>query len=141
MRYIVKTTATALTVIAALSAFAINAQDSEEKPAEKSKKSDEYKLVGEPINCIHPRNIRNTHVIDNKTIEFRMTGGTILRNDLGRQCPGLAKGDPISYTLRGSRLCNVDQFSVLRTTTGRIETRATCGFGKFQEIEKIKKEK
>ncbi len=97
--------------------------------------------IGEPINCIEPRNIRNTNVINNQTIEFRMNGGTILRNDLGRKCPGLSKGDPISYTIRGSRLCNVDQFSVLRTTAGRIETRARCGFGKFQEIEKVKKEK
>ncbi len=140
MRFIVKTSATALTAIVALSAFAIHAQDSEEKSEKKSKKSDEFQLVGEPINCIRPHNISSTNVIDNKTIEFRLYGGKILRNDLGRQCPGLSKGDPISYTLRGSRLCNVDQFSVLRTTAGRIETRARCGFGKFQEIEKIIKE-
>lgn len=141
MRLIVKTSAAALTAIAAISAITINAQDSEDKTEAKSKKSDEILLVGEPVNCIHPRNIRNTHVIDNQTIEFRMTDGKILRNDLGRQCPGLSKGDPISYTLRGTRLCNVDQFSVLRTTAGRIETRARCSFGKFQEIVKVKKEK
>lgn len=110
---------------------------------QKGTNSDQLSLkkIGNPINCIHPRNIRNTNVIDNQTIEFRMHGGTILRNDLGRKCPGLFKGDPISYTIRGSRLCNVDQFTVLRTTAGRIETRARCGFGKFQEIEKVKKEK
>ena len=141
MRFIVKTSAAAITAIAALSTITINAQDSEEKANTKGKKSDEFQLVGEPINCIRPRNISNTNVIDNQTIEFRMIGGKILRNDLGRQCPGLSKGDPISYTLRGTRLCNVDQFSVLRTTAGRVETRGRCGFGKFQEIKKIKKEK
>lgn len=141
MRFIVKTSATALTAIAAISAIAIHAQDSEEKADKKAKNDEQIKLVGEPINCVRPRNIRNTNVIDNQTIEFRMIGGKILRNDLGRKCPGLLKGDPISYTLRGTRLCNVDQFTVLRTTAGRIETRARCGFGKFQEIEKIKAKK
>lgn len=140
MRFIVKTSAAALMAITALSAIAINAQDSTENANSKDKKSDSHLLVGEPINCVEPRNIRNTNVIDNQTIEFRMTGGKILRNDLGRKCPGLSKGDPISYTIRGTRLCNVDQFTVLRTTAGRIETRARCGFGKFQEIEKVKKE-
>lgn len=141
MRFIVKTSAAALTAIAAISTIAIHAQDSEDKSAKKNKDDEQIKRIGEPINCIMPRNIRSTRVLDNQTIEFRMFGGKILRNDLGRKCPGLSKGDPISYTLRDRRLCSVDLFSVLRTTAGRIETHARCGFGKFQEIEKLKTKK
>lgn len=136
MRFIVKTSAIVLATIASLSAIGISAQESGDK--KNKKKSEEIKLIGDPVKCVVPRNVRNTYVLDNKTIEFRMVGGKIYRNNLDRSCPGLIKNDPITYTIRGTNLCDVDIFTVLRTTAGILETRATCNFGQFQEIEKVK---
>ncbi len=140
MRFIVKSSAITLAAIASITTIGLSAQDSD-NPKNNKKKSEEILLIGKPENCVKPRNIQSTQVLDNQTIEFRMLGGKTYRNTLDRSCPGLSKGDPITYTIRGTSLCHVDIFKVLRTTAGRIETRATCNFGKFQEIEKVKKKK
>lgn len=121
-----------LSTALSVAAMSVHAQDV------KSKKGEEIKLIGTPERCINPRNISSSHVIDNETIEFHMYGRKFYRSNLGRACPGLSRGDPIKYTIRGSQLCGVDTFTILRTTAGRIEQRATCGFGQFQEIEKVK---
>lgn len=136
MRFIVKTSAIILASIASLSAIGISAQESGDK--KNKKKSEEIKLIGDPVKCVRPRDVQNTNVLDSKTIEFRMVGGKIYRNNLDKACPGLVKYDPITYTVRGTDLCDVDIFTVLRNTAGILETRATCSFGQFQEIERVK---
>lgn len=114
-------------------AFGLNAESNK-----KGKKAEQIKLIGEPERCIRPNNISSTRVIDNKTIEFRMFGSKFYRSNLDHACPGLSRNDPIKYNIRGSQLCSVDIFTVLDVNAGRIDTRASCGFGKFQEIEKVK---
>ena len=136
MHFMVKNSAIAATAILALTAIGLNAEKSED-----SKKAENIEKVGEPVNCIHPSRISSTTVLDNKTIEFRMVGRKFFRNVMERGCPGLRKHDAISYTVRGSQLCHVDTFTVLQTSTGRVQGRARCAFGKFQQIEKIKPQK
>lgn len=138
MRFIVKSSAITLIAAIGITAISISAQDRDSRKKDQ-KKSSEIILIGEPESCVKPRNIRSTKVLDNKTIEFRMFGGKTYRNNMEQSCPGLGKGDPITYTIRNSNLCHVDIFRVLRTTAGRIETQASCSFGKFQEIKKIKR--
>ena len=50
--------------------------------AAREKKPDNLVSVGEPISCINPRLIRSTHVRDDQTIDFEMTGNTVYRNTL-----------------------------------------------------------
>ncbi len=108
-----------------------------------SSKDDKYVIekVGEPKTCINRSQIRDTDVIDDQTIDFRMRGGAIYRNKLPNKCSGLGFEEAFSYRTSTNRLCNVDIIRVLDHTAGRIDTRGACGLGKFQEITKTKREK
>lgn len=109
----------------------------------KSSVDDKYviKTVGEPESCILRSNIRSTDVIDDQTIDFVMRNGDIYRNNLPHSCSGLGFEEAFSYKTSTNQLCNVDIIHVLDQTAGRIETRAACGLGKFQQIEKIRENK
>lgn len=105
------------------------------------KSEDKIEKIGEPINCINSRQIRSTNVIDNKTIDFRMSGGKTYRNSLPNSCPGLKIEDAFSYRSSVNRLCSVDIIRVLESFGGQLREGAGCGLGKFQEIKKIKADK
>jgi len=110
--------------------------------AEKSAKDDQYeiKTVGEPQSCIRRSSIRSTDVIDDQTIDFRMNNGDIYRNTLPNKCSGLGFEEAFSYKTSTNQLCSVDIIHVLDQTAGRLDTRGACGLGKFQPIEKIRKD-
>ena len=95
------------------------------------------RAVGEPINCVSLNQIRSTKIIDNSTIDFKMTGGKTYRNSLPNSCPGLKAEDRFSYRTSLSQLCNVDIVRVLHDYGGRLTEGAGCGLGKFQPVEKI----
>ncbi len=109
--------------------------------AAKASDDDKYEIkeIGEPKTCIMRTQIRQTDVIDDQTIDFIMRNGDIYRNKLPNKCPGLGFEEAFSYRTTVNQLCNVDIIRVLDQTGGRIETRAACGLGKFQQIEKIRK--
>ncbi|GAB5488970.1 MAG: hypothetical protein Pars2KO_25400 [Parasphingorhabdus sp.] len=109
----------------------------------KSSKDDKYviKTIGEPKSCVRRSRIRSTEVVDNSTIDFKMRGGKIYRNKLPHKCSGLAFEEAFSYRTSTDNLCNVDIIRVLDQTAGRIEERSACGLGKFQEIEKTRKDR
>ena len=110
--------------------------------AEKASKDEPYqiKTVGEPESCIRRSSIRSTDVIDDKTIDFKMNNGDIYRNRLPNKCSGLGFEDAFSYKTSTNQLCNVDIIHVLDQTAGRLDTRGACGLGKFQKIEKTRKD-
>jgi hypothetical protein len=95
------------------------------------------RAVGEPVNCVHLRSIQSTKVIDNSTIDFKMTGGKTYRNSLPYSCSGLKSEESFSYRTSLSQLCNVDTIRVLHNYGGGLHEGAGCGLGKFQPIEKI----
>ncbi len=109
----------------------------------KSSVDDKYviKTIGEPKSCILRSNIRSTDVIDDQTIDFVMRNGDIYRNNLPHRCNGLGFEEAFSYKTSTNRLCNVDIIHVLTQTGGQIDTRGSCGLGKFQKIEKIPRDK
>ena len=111
--------------------------------AEKASGDDKYEIrtIGEPKSCVLRSNIRSTDVFDDQTIDFVMRNGDIYRNNLPSKCSGLGFEEAFSYKTSTNRLCNVDIIRVLDTTAGRLDTRGACGLGKFQQIEKIPKEK
>ena len=86
---------------------------------------------GEPVSCIITNQIRSTHVVDDRTIHFSMTGrNRMYRNELPFPCPGLAFSRSFKHNSRTGRLCNVDTITVIQA--GR--RGATCGLGRFQPM-------
>ena len=81
--------------------------------------------------CLDTSRIESMSYPDNKTIIFHMRGGPVRtwRNDLGRECPGLAFERGIAWTIWGNEVCeNMQIFYVLRRGT-------PCGLGKFTPVE------
>lgn len=89
--------------------------------------------AGEPVNCIQTNRIRSTNIVDDQTIDFRMSNGTIYRNTLPNRCPGLRPGDAFSYRTTQSRLCRIDVIRVINTTGGP-RFGASCGLGQFVPV-------
>jgi hypothetical protein len=104
-------------------------------PAGAARDKDAWKAAkpaGEPTNCVQLTRIRETRVRDDRTIDFYMLGGQVLRNTLPQSCPGLGFEERFSYSTSLSQLCAVDIITVLRT--GPIGRGASCGLGKFQPV-------
>ncbi|MGB5076089.1 MAG: hypothetical protein WBO17_01250 [Sphingorhabdus sp.] len=100
------------------------------------KENDPARAVGKPVKCIPIRSIQSTSVIDDSTIDFKLSGGRTYRNILPHSCPGLKSEDKFSYRTSLSQLCSVDIIHVLHDYGGRLSEGAGCGLGVFQPIEK-----
>jgi hypothetical protein len=79
--------------------------------------------------CVDLLRIRNTRVLDSRTILFTMNGGEKLINRLPHNCPGLGFERRFGYKTSLHSLCNVDIIFVV-TDHGR---GATCGLGMFEK--------
>lgn len=90
--------------------------------------------VGEPVNCLSINRIRETRVIDDRTIDFRTSNGQIYRNTLPNSCPGLNMERSFTYRTSQSQLCNVDIITVLHTGGGGPYRGASCGLGQFVPV-------
>ena len=74
--------------------------------------------------CLHTYYIQSTHVVDAKTILFKMKDGTVWRNDMPASCSGLLfRG--FAYRLNYDELCDYGQ-SIRVLTTNQI-----CMLGSF----------
>jgi hypothetical protein len=71
-------------------------------------------------------------VRDDRTIDFRVTGGRHYRNTLPYRCPELGFERRFAYTLRTSQLCSTDIITVLHSDGPR---GASCGLGEFVPVE------
>lgn len=65
--------------------------------------------------CIRLQNIKQTPVIDNKTILVEMRGKTYKRIDLLNRCSGLKIEGGFSYATSINQLCIQDSLRVLRS--------------------------
>ena len=101
------------------------------------KKADHLRPSGKAVDCVPLRQINNTRVRDDKTIDFHMLGGKIYRNTLPHSCPGLGFEEKFMYKTSLSQLCSVDIITVL-TDAGGLSRGASCGLGKFQPMEKAR---
>lgn len=90
--------------------------------------------VGEPVSCLQASRIRSTTVVDDRSIDFRMLDGTIYRNRLPYQCPGLGAERIFSYRLWSPQLCKVDTITVLYSAAGWLRPGALCGLGPFVPV-------
>jgi len=100
----------------------------------------EAKVVGDAVNCVNIRSIRQTQVRDDQTIDFMMNGGKVYRNTLPNRCPQLGFERAFGYETSQSQLCNVDIITVL-VQAGGIRRGASCGLGKFTPVELAPKPK
>lgn len=86
---------------------------------------------GETVSCITTNQIRSTHVVDDRTINFVMTGrNRMFRNELPFACSGLSFNRAFKHNSRTGQLCSVDTITVIQN--GR--RGATCGLGRFQPM-------
>lgn len=122
MKHIVSLIALAGTL--AMAAPALAKQD---KDAWKAAKPD-----GKPESCINLRQIRESRVRDDQTIDFYMIGGKVYRSTLPNSCPQLGFEKRFSYKTSLSQLCSTDIITVL--TSPGISTGASCGLGQFQPV-------
>jgi hypothetical protein len=95
----------------------------------------ELKPIGEPVSCLLLQNIRETRVIDDRTIDFYTRSGDVYRNQMPSSCPQLGFERAFSYETSISQLCNVDIITVL-IINSPIQRGASCGLGKFTPIAK-----
>lgn len=93
--------------------------------------------VGKPVDCVSTNQIRDTRIIDDRTIDFKMSGRQTLRNTLPYSCPSLRSEDRFSYRVTNGQLCSIDVIRVLNNYGGHLQEGVACGLGKFQPVEKI----
>ncbi len=106
-----------------------NADDSATQPAAGSAAvKAEEPVVGET--CLSLASIRESRVIDDKTIDFIMNGGKIYRNTLPYACPSLGFEKAFGYSTSLSQLCSTDIIRVIHQGGGP-RFGAGCGLGKF----------
>ena len=113
---------------------AVLAQDdgAEAEAAEETEQDLTFDREGE--RCISTRAIRDTQIIDDQTILFRMRGGDVYLNNLANNCRGLRRERRFSYSPTAGRLCDVDTIRVLEDFGGVIQEGMACGLGSFYPI-------
>ncbi len=78
--------------------------------------------------CLKTYYIDSTHVVDAKTILFRMKDGTVYRNTLRFPCNGLMF-DGFVYTLHYPELCSNDH-----QTIRVLRSHQVCQLGDFTKV-------
>lgn len=127
-------TIAAATAVAGVATAAISGGPAERRAKELAK----YQPVGDPVDCITLSQIRSSNVVDDRTIDFHMTGGRVYRNTLPYSCPSLASEERFSYRTSVNQLCSVDTIRVLQSFGSGLQEGAGCGLGKFQPVEEVR---
>src|SRR5262245_7366185 len=93
---------------------------------------DEEALDRTPRRCLTIARIRDTDILDDRTILFHLRGNKeVYRTYLPRECPGLERNDRFSYRSTNGQLCDVDQITVLEQTGLGLSPGFTCQLGGF----------
>lgn len=91
---------------------------------------------GPPTNCITKSQIRRTRVIDDRTIDFEMTGNRVYRNTLPVRCFGLGFNQSVRTNSRGAWLCSSNTITPRSGTGGGRDP--SCQLGQFQPIKRTR---
>lgn len=89
--------------------------------------------AGKPQSCIPLRQIQQTQVHGDSTIDFIMSGHKVYRNTLPNACPSLGFEERFSYATSLSQLCSTDIITVLHASPS-LSPGASCGLGEFQPV-------
>ena len=87
---------------------------------------------GPAVDCLLLREVRETRVRDDRTIDFYLRDRRVYRNTLPFACPDLGFEEAFSYRTSTQQLCAVDTIMVIRRLSGI--PGPTCGLGKFQPV-------
>ncbi|HEY0325687.1 MAG TPA: hypothetical protein VGC46_06880 [Allosphingosinicella sp.] len=86
--------------------------------------------VAPPVSCIEKARIAGVAVRDDRTVDFSLDDGRLMRNRLPQVCQGLY-GDRFIYRSSTDRLCSTDTITLVRADGS---ARASCGLGSFQQV-------
>ncbi len=87
---------------------------------------------GQPRSCISLTELQTPIVRDDKTIDFILKDGSVIRNILPDSCPQLGFEEHFSYSRSMNRLCSTDVITVL--VSPGLSRGASCGLGHFQPV-------
>lgn len=85
-------------------------------------------------NCLRLPEIKDSTVIDDRTILFETRNRTYYENDLPHPCPDLKRNERFMYRVSLDQLCNLDIITVLEDWGFGYRAGASCGLGDFTAI-------
>lgn len=88
-----------------------------------------------PERCLQLHLIRNTKVVDDHTVLFYLNNNDVYKNVLPHKCGGLRVDETFLYKSSIDQLCSVDVITPLMSTGGTYMRSASCGLGKFEQID------
>ena len=87
--------------------------------------------LGPPVSCIEQGRIRGHAVRDDRTIDFTLDDGSLLRNRLPYACRGLRQANRFTYRTALPRVCSTDLITMVLPTGA---SGGNCGLGVFQPV-------
>jgi hypothetical protein len=87
-----------------------------------------------PKACLYQNELRNTKVLDDRTILFETRDGQAYSNTLPQQCPTLRPNSILNYSVDGSRICSGSMFQVLMNFGFGQTPTFVCPLGMFVPI-------
>lgn len=93
-----------------------------------------------PVSCISLMRVRDTDVIDDRTILFSLGGGNYYVNVLNQSCFGLGSSDRFMSTTRSNRLCSADMIRPFRQFVSSVIPGVHCRLGDFHPISRAEAE-
>lgn len=87
---------------------------------------------GPPVNCISVNRLRTVRVIDDRTVDFELSGRRVYRNDLPFRCPGINFNRGFRHNSRSAQLCSFNTFTV--NSPGA--SGPACRLGQFQRLKR-----
>lgn len=100
----------------------------------KGGKADNLVPDGPPVDCLRLHQIRDTHIRDDRTIDFEVGMHKIYRNTLPHDCPGLSSAGKYLHETSTAEICSVDMIKVLYSFGTSLSQGPSCGLGKFQPM-------
>lgn len=96
-----------------------------------------YQQTGEVKVCVPMRSLRQSIILDNRTIFFESIGRRGYMNRLPQDCQGLLREQRFAYANSFGSICRAQIITIL-DNFGR--TWGSCGLGEFEEWEKKPKD-
>jgi hypothetical protein len=132
-----------MALLAGGSFFSAEADADDDKKISKAEKRlasivEKYQPTGVVKSCVSMRSLRNSRIIDDKTIFFKSIGKRAYINRLPRRCRRLAYEERFSYSTSIGLLCKNEIITVLDSMGSALNS---CGLGQFEEWEKKPKAK
>lgn len=91
-----------------------------------------YDRSGEMMNCVSLPLIKQSRILDNKTILLESTGHTAYLNELPFECPQLKMMDAYAHKTSINSMCSMDLITVIDTTVD--QRLGSCPLGKFERL-------